>query len=435
MPTRRTAVAVAVALSALLAAPAAQAAPVTAAPAEAAAGWLSGRLVDGERFEAEFGGVVYPDQGLTIDALLAFDAAGVAQDSAAKALAWLSEPETVAGYTSDPLGAKYAGSHAKLALAVLAQGGDPTSVGGVDLIAGLTALQTASGRFSDTSRDGDFSNNFSQSLAVITLARHGDAPAKAVDFLAGTACPDGGFPLQIAQPTCTSQADATGMAVQALLAAGRTADAAKGLGWLTGRQLADGGFPDDSRPDQGGRANANSTGLAAQALRVGGRDAAADRAADYLTGLQVGCGHAAAGAIAQDAGGFDAATATRATAQAVLGIVGTGLAEISSAGDKPAAPVLDCPTATTTTTVTTTEPTTTEPTTTTATPPTTTAPPAEDTATTTPTPVAGFVVTGSGTLARTGVEVAPALWIGALLVLAGALTLVVARRRFAAVRR
>ncbi|RQX27337.1 peptidase, partial [Micromonospora chalcea] len=47
---------------------------------EAAAGWLARQLVDGERFEAVFDGVAYPDQGLTLDAVFAFAAAGVADD-------------------------------------------------------------------------------------------------------------------------------------------------------------------------------------------------------------------------------------------------------------------------------------------------------------------------------------------------------------------
>ncbi|MEV0679188.1 peptidase [Actinosynnema sp. NPDC050436] len=415
MPSRRTAVVAAAALSALLLAPAAHAAPVTAkSPAEAAAGWLSRQLVDGERFETAVGADVFPDQGLTIDALLAFDAAGVAQDSAGKAYAWLTAPATVASYTSDAEGARYAGAHAKLALAVLAQGGDPTGVGGVDLIAGLTALQAESGRFSDKSKWGDYSNTFSQSLAVITLARHGEAPAKAVEFLLGTACPDGGFPLDIGKPTCTSQADATGLAVQALIAAGQTAQADAGLKWLRDKQFANGGFPDHTQPDQLDVANANSTGLAAQGLRAGGRTVEADKAVAFLQTLQVGCGDATAGAIAKDAKGFQAGNAVRATAQAVLGLAGTGLAEISSTGDRPAAPVLDCP----------------EPTTTTPAPP-AEEPPAQPAPVEEPptTPAAGVTVTGAGPLARTGVEPAPALGLGALLVLAGALVLVAARRR------
>ncbi|WP_433273949.1 peptidase [Actinosynnema sp. CS-041913] len=425
MPLRRTAPVLAVALSAFLAAPAALAEPATSAPAsalaepadagpvttkpvEAAAGWLARQLVDGERFETVIGPDTFPDQGLTIDALLALDAAGVAQDNAAKALAWLEKPETINAYVTDEEGSQYAGAYAKLALAVLAQGKDPANFGGVDLIAGLTALQAPSGRFTDkTSYPSDFTNNFSQSIAVVALERHGTAPEAAVTFLAGSACPDGGFPLQFAQATCTSQVDATAMAVQALLAAGRTADAADGVAWLAGRQLADGGFPDNGLPgDKGTTSNANSTGLAAQALRVGGRDDVADRAVAYLTKLQVGCAGAATGAINYDAGDFQPGNAIRATSQAILGLTGVSLADISSAGDKPAAPVLDCPAPTTTT-----EPSTSD----------------------TDTP-AGFAGSGGDELARTGVPVGPALWLGTLLLVAGALAMTLGRKRYATVK-
>ncbi|MFC9258200.1 peptidase, partial [Amycolatopsis thailandensis] len=58
----------------LVAAPAANAA--TPNKADAAAGWLARQMTDGERFEADFGGQKFPDQGLTIDAIFAFAAAG-----------------------------------------------------------------------------------------------------------------------------------------------------------------------------------------------------------------------------------------------------------------------------------------------------------------------------------------------------------------------
>jgi hypothetical protein len=67
----------------------------------------------------------------------------------------------------------------------------------VDVLARLRALITPSGRFSDKSSFGDFSNGFSQSYAVLTLARAGSVPPAAVSFLAGTACPDGGFPQDV----------------------------------------------------------------------------------------------------------------------------------------------------------------------------------------------------------------------------------------------
>ncbi|XVV00064.1 peptidase [Actinosynnema sp. CA-248983] len=409
MSIRRTAtVAAAAALSFLVAAPA-SAQPVTTSSAEAAAGWLARQLVDGERFEVDYGGKLYPDHGGTIDAVLAFAAAGVAEDNALKATAWLAEPEVLPGYIGDPKDSLYAGAYAKLALTAQVRGEDPTAFGGVDLIAGLNSLIGESGRFSDKSPyPGDYSNGFSQSFAVLALERHGTAPKAAVDYLAESACEGGGFPLNLEQATCVAQVDATAMAVQALLAADRAEDAAAGVAWLVKQQQADGGFIDVLLPGEAGTTtNANTTGLAAQALRVAGSTAAADKAVAYLKALQVGCGDVNAGAISYDAKGFSTANANRATSQAVLGLVGTGFATLTSSGAKAAAPVLDCPATTT----------------------------AVATPTTSDAPVAGPQAQQPEVLARTGVPVAPALWLGALLVVAGALALFLGRRRLAAVRR
>ncbi|MEU7527037.1 peptidase [Saccharothrix sp. NPDC042600] len=429
MSIRRTAAVTAVALSVFAATPA-YAEQVTTSPAGAGAGWLARQLVDGERFEVDYGGKLYPDHGGTIDAVLAFAAAGVAEDNALKATAWLAKPAVLPGYIGDPKDTFYAGSYAKLALAAQVRGEDPTAFGGVDLIAGLESLLTASGRFSDKSPyPGDYSNGFSQSLAVLALERHGTAPTAAVDYLAKSACPGGGFPLELEAATCVPQVDATAMAVQALLAVNpaeraaadpsedaaadpaKLADPAKvaaaGVKWLVEQQQADGGFIDVlQKGDAGTTTNANTTGLAAQALRVAGSTAAADKAVAYLKALQVGCGDANAGAIAYDAKGFSPANANRATSQAVLGLVGTGFATLTSARAKAAAPVLDC----------------TAPTTDVGAPPTPDAP-------------AGPQAQQPEVLARTGVPVAPALWLGTLFVVAGALALVLARRRVAPVRR
>ncbi|GAA0221723.1 hypothetical protein GCM10010492_19790 [Saccharothrix mutabilis subsp. mutabilis] len=440
MSIRRTAAVAAAALSVFAATPA-YAEQVTTSPAGAGAGWLARQLVDGERFEVDYGGKLYPDHGGTIDAVLAFAAAGVAEDNALKATAWLAKPAVLPGYLGDPKDTSYAGAYAKLALTAQVRGEDPTAFGGVDLIAGLNSLLTPSGRFSDKSPyPGDYSNGFSQSFAVLALERHGTAPEAAVDYLAKSACPGGGFPLELAAATCVPQVDATAMAVQALLAvnpaeraaadptedaadpakdaanpAEDAADPAKeatdpakvaaaGVKWLVEQQQADGGFIDVLQKGEAGTTtNANTTGLAAQALRVAGSTAAADKAVAYLRALQVGCGDANTGAIAYDAKGFSPANANRATAQAVLGLVGTGFATLTSARAKAAAPVLDC----------------TAPATEVATPPAPAGPQAQQ----------------PEVLARTGVPVTPALWLGTLLVVAGALALVLGRRRVAPVRR
>ncbi len=323
------------------AAPASSPAP-TFRPDAAAAGWLARQLVDGDHFESVFDGTAYPDQGLTVDAVLAFAAARTSDDTAAKATAWLAKPEILAGYLGDGTTEAYAGATAKLLLAAEVRGADPATFGGVDLPARLRSLLTPSGRFSDRSQWGDYSNAFGQSLALIALKRTpAGAPATAVDFLAGSQCADGGFPVAFGQAACTGDADATALAVQALAATGRSAKASAGLGWLTAHQNADGGFAAAGAT----ASNANTTGLATQALLSQARFGAGLKGWNRLTKFQQRCDAdpALRGAVAYDASGFNAATGARATAQAVLGLAGTPLATLSAAGARPDAPTLACP--------------------------------------------------------------------------------------------
>ncbi|MFE2757207.1 prenyltransferase/squalene oxidase repeat-containing protein [Actinosynnema sp. NPDC059335] len=436
MSLRRTAAVIAAAaVTALALAPAARsqdearAVPTTDA-SDAAAGWLARQLVDGDHFL--YPGTTSPDQGSTLDALFAFTAAGVASDSADKALAWLARPEVIANYLHfDDPAESFAGSYAKLALAVQVRGGDPSDFGGEDLIAGLTALQAPSGRFVNKSQYGDFSNGFSQAFAVLALDRAQGAPRAAVDYLVGQQCGDGGFPLILEATPCVSHVDATSMAVQALVAVGDTAAAGEALDWLEGVQQPGGGFRDEGATDAG---NANSTGLAAQALRAGGRTATADLAVRFLTSLQVGCTAAEAdrGAIAFDATGFQQTSSLRASAQGVLGLVGVGFGDLTADGGTPGTPVLDCPATTTSSTAATT--TSTDTTTTTGTDATTTTTDASVTATTTTAAVVA-VTANRGNLARTGADVGPALWVGALLLVGGVLTVLLSRKRYADARK
>jgi hypothetical protein len=319
----------------------AAASPPTVLPGAAAAGWLARQMTDGTYFEDSYDGVEYPDQGLTIDAIFAFAATGTANAYAARATAWLEQPDILSGYLGDGTDESYAGPTAKLMLAAEVRGADPADFGGVDLPARLASLLTASGRYSDRSAYGDNSNAFSQALAVIATARDGGAPASAVSYLAGSQCADGGFPLEFAQPTCTDDVDATAMDIQALLAAGDVAPAQRALAYLASVQLSSGGFAEDV----GDTADANSTGLAGEALLVGGWLIPAAKAALFLLSLQSGCSTPAAqqGAISYDTTGFSEDTATRATAQAVLGLAGVSLYQLSAAGSQPDAPYLACP--------------------------------------------------------------------------------------------
>lgn len=337
----RWAVAVVGVVAATLLATSATASPSTPTVnrGSAASGWLARQMVDGEHFETDFDGVVYPDQGLTIDTVFAFVATHEANDYATRAITWLAEPDILSGYIGDGVSESYAGSTAKLALAVEILHRDPTHFGGVNLISTLRGLRQRTGRFTDRSTFGDFSNTFSQSLAILALARTRDGvPASAATFLAGTRCADGGYPLEFAQPACVSDVDATALAVQALAAAGRSAASAAGVRWLISVQQPDGGFIGVNVE------NANSTGLATQALWHAGRFIAAIRATRYLRSLQIGCSGTAAnrGAFAANADGFDPSTAPRATAQGTLGLAGVGFADLDSTGFRSGAPVLAC---------------------------------------------------------------------------------------------
>jgi LPXTG-motif cell wall-anchored protein len=430
----------------VVAAPAAQAAPTTD-PADAAAGWLAGRLTDGDHFQQDFGGgLVFPDQGLTLDAVLAFAAAGVSGDNATAAMTWLAGGSTLLDYVGDGTSFSDAGRLAKVAYAALVTGGDPHDVAGVDVLGRLTAQLTATGRFSDLPADQDLSNAFGQAFAQLALARTtGGVPAAAVAFLAGSECPGGGFPLDYGQPACTPDTDATAMVVQALaLPGGDAAAAGRGLDWLVSEQATDGSF---SGTGPTATPNANSTGLAAEALRAAGRTGPADEAAGWLRSQQLGCTAPVEqrGAIAYDANGFDTGNVDRATAQAVLGLSGVGLADLSLDGAAAGAPTLDCAgspspspstpapssTAPSTPAPSTSAPSTPAPTTaapTTAAP--TTAAPTTTVAPVLPvTPPPTQPVSAPGSLPNTGASVLPVVWAGVGLVLVGALTAVAARRR------
>ncbi|WP_018681369.1 hypothetical protein [Actinokineospora enzanensis] len=319
------------------------AAAATHAPADAASGWLARQFVHGDHLETDFGGTSYPDPGLTLDAVFAFAATRTADDYGSAALTWLAQPANLTGYIGDGTTEAYAGATAKTALAVEVRGGDPAAYGGVDLVARLNSLLTPSGRYSDRSAYGDYSNAFTQSLALIALDRTpSGAPVSAVDYTAATQCPDGGFPIVLDAPTCAGDTDATAMVTQALLATGRTAAARQGLAWLKSKQQNDGGI---AAGDGSGTPNANTTGLAGQAFRAGLRVVPALKAHQFVLSLRQTCTAPAAqrGAIAYDATGYNPSTVTRATTQAILGLRGAPLGGLTSSGSATGDPVLSCP--------------------------------------------------------------------------------------------
>lgn len=376
-----------------------------------------------------FDGVEYPQYGLVADAVLALDAAGTGQSAANEAARQLSQHVVDYVGFGDPTEIA-AGSIAKLLNVAIAQGIDPKAFGGFDLVATLTGLEQPNGRFSDVSKYGDNSNTFGQSFALIGLKRAGEPVSpQSTAFLVSRQCGDGGFDLDPNDGGCTSDPDATAMAVQALLAVGGSgAEAGKGLDYLTKKQGADGGVGGGG-PNTG--ANANSTGLAGQAFVAGGRTAQGRAAAAFLKTLQYDCSFAPVlqGGIAYDLETYSSQRKAgrsaepqdrdrRSTSQALLAIAGTPLAAVTAKGSDAEAPALACPPSDSPTT----------------TPSTTVEPTSTDGGTSGSAGGSGPTTTvdasaTTGSLAQTGSDVLAPVLIGLALVLAGGLAVWSSRRR------
>ncbi|MEP7764155.1 hypothetical protein [Sanguibacter sp. 25GB23B1] len=295
----------------------------TAAPGATvvASAWLMEQAgVDG-LFVTEFDGQSYPDPGLTADVTLALTAAGDPAAAATVAEA-LADPEVVTSYVGDGATSLYVGSVAKLAATLTVAGLDPAEATGRDLLAELTSREAPTGRFTDLG-EADYSQTVSQSWAVLALSQAGEAPSTAVDFLAAQQCAGEGYPAALADEptgTCDADADATGFAVSALVAAGVPVEdprVAGAVDWLTetAQSDADGQYWLSAEPAE---PSVNSTAVAA----IGLHDAAQDdaQALAWLEAQMVDSG--------DDAGALTIAGVpdARATSQALVALAGTGLA-------------------------------------------------------------------------------------------------------------
>jgi LPXTG-motif cell wall-anchored protein len=276
----------------------------TGPAADRAAAYLVGQLADGDHVVGAFG----PDLGQTADVVLALSSVSsqdAARDAAATYLAaHLDDYVHGAAFAdgsagSEKKGANYAGPTGKAIVAALAAGQDPRALGGFDLVAELTDLMVTSGadagRFADDSAFGDFSNPVGQAFDIIALRRaSGDVPDAAVRFLLTAQCADGGFDdaYPASAKACQSNPDATGLALQALVAVGVT-DAASdsscaagaALAWLRGHDAANGSYASGAvDPTATAAANVNSTAYAALGLTAAKAGTSAQVA--YLTKVQ-----------------------------------------------------------------------------------------------------------------------------------------------------
>jgi hypothetical protein len=294
--------------------------------AQRAAAYVASNLKDGDHVEGKFGA----DVGQTSDVALGLAATGGQPATLAKVLTYLETHG--AGYvhgdpsTGEKAGAHYAGSTGKLALVALATGKNPSSFGGFDLISELGKLMDKGGRFRDDSKFGDFSNPLGQSFDILALKRGAPAgaPKASIDNLLTAQCADGGFAEAFpkAGTACSSSPDATGLALQALVATDNGCPAVKALSWLTTHQQADGSFGTKAvDPSKPATANVNSTAYAALGL-VAGRQSTA-KVLSYLTSVQ-----GADGGLPVNPGSSNKKSDVFATAQALNAFAGSSFLTI-----------------------------------------------------------------------------------------------------------
>ena len=294
--------------------------------AQRAVAYVVSALKDGDHVEGEFG----PDLGQTSDVVLGLAATPGQSATLAKALAYLDTHASAYVHgdpaTGEKVGAHYAGSTGKLALVAKAAGKNPSAFGGLDLIGELRALMKADGRFSDNSKFGDFSNPLGQSFGILALERGTPegAPQPAVDFLLTAQCTDGGFPdaFPKAGGKCSPTPDATGLALQALVAAGADCPATQARAWLKAHQRADGSFADSAvDPAKPALGNVNSTAYAALGLIAAGESTTT--VADWLGSVQ-----SSDGGLAIKPASGDKKSNVYATAQALDAFAGSSFLTI-----------------------------------------------------------------------------------------------------------
>jgi hypothetical protein len=257
-------------------------------PSTIAAEWLSGELTNGLITTAQG-----PDLGLTIDTGMALSTVP-GQGPNVTAINNALEPR-IAEYVGDGTKESYAGPLAKAAAFARTAKKNPTSYGGINLIARLeertadvpadpTAEPQAAafaGRIFDKSEFGNYANVVGQSYAVraLSLARSTEAGA-ARDFLLKQQCPSGFFRLNfdkanVPNQSCTegvvgseADPDATALAAINLIESGDrspavTAALDKAGAWLADRQRNSGAIRSSG---DGAKINTNSTALGGYAM-------------------------------------------------------------------------------------------------------------------------------------------------------------------------
>jgi hypothetical protein len=238
-------------------------------PVEAASAWLREQQDPSGGFLGFSG---EPDPGTTTDAVLALYAAQRRDPAAAASLdaavSYLERAETGAAYAETG-----PGQAAKLTLAAVTGGRNPSDFAGLDLVAAMTtplATPVPNGL-------GDIYGDdlYDHALVLIALAAVGEAiPDAALEPLRTAQSEDGGWAFDGSTAPGAADSNTTALVIQALVAAGHGEDPMvdRALAFLSTLRAPEGGFA--YGPADPLVADANSTALVLQALIAAGEDPA-----------------------------------------------------------------------------------------------------------------------------------------------------------------
>jgi hypothetical protein len=236
------------------------ASPISADGVAAATTWLMTKEAEDGSYAGLDG---KPDSGATADAIIALAAAKAAGADVdlRKPMAYLTANALVYAQAGP-------GQAAKLALAVVAAGGNPRDVAKVNPVALISHSANK-----DTHLYGF--GVYDHALILLALQAAGEAiPADAISALHATQIDDGSWAFDGSTDANAGDSNTTAMVIQALVATGHGNDpmVAKGLDFLKTLQADNGGFAYQAAqplvPD------ANSTALVVQALIAAGQDPA-----------------------------------------------------------------------------------------------------------------------------------------------------------------
>jgi len=201
------------------------------------------------------------DIGATADAVIAIASAGEAPATWRAVEA--SPIDFLRSHVAEVTGS---GLAAKVALALIAAGENPSDFGGVDLPAIIAA-----GFDSSTGFYGG--GPYDSAMSILALVQAGVDPApQAIEGLLRARQPDGSYAFDGAMTPGSGDSNTTALAVQALLIAGAGEQVVPSFAYFRQRQNPDGGGTYQKPSAYGEATDANSTALVMQALLAGGQD-------------------------------------------------------------------------------------------------------------------------------------------------------------------